>query len=80
MEVLEEIERRIQNREDSRSHQKFQIQDPYSIFQVLQQEHTDLEKSMKSMIQFQSNHFDMIEVRLSPVSYTHLTLPTIYSV
>ena len=53
MEVLEEIERWIQNLEDLRSHQNFQIQDPYFIFQVPQQEeHTDLEKSMEFMIQF----------------------------
>ena len=38
---------------DSQSHQDFQIQDPYSIFQVPQQEEepTDLGKSMESMIQ-----------------------------
>jgi len=53
MEALEELERRIQNLEDSKSHQSFQIQDPYYIFHVPQQEeHTDLEKSMESMIQF----------------------------
>ena len=42
MEALEELERRIQILEDSKSHQNFQIKDPYSIFQ---EEHTDLEKS-----------------------------------
>ena len=48
MEALEELERRIQNLEDSKSHQ---IQDSYSIFQVLQQEeHINLKKSMESMI------------------------------
>jgi len=53
MEALKELERRIQNLEYSKSHQSFQIQDPYSIFQVLQQEeYTDLEKSTESMIQF----------------------------
>ena len=36
MEALEELERRIQNLEDSNSHQSFQIQDPYSIFYVPQ--------------------------------------------
>jgi len=41
MEALEKLERRIQNLEDSKSHKNFQIQDPYSIFQVPQQEHTD---------------------------------------
>ena len=40
MEVLEELERRIQILEDSKSHQNFQIKDSYSIFQ---EEHTDLE-------------------------------------
>ena len=46
MEALEELERRIQNLEDSKSHQSFQIQNPYSIFQVPQQEeHTDFEKA-----------------------------------
>jgi len=66
MEALEKIERRIQNLEDPRSHQNLQIQDFYSIFQVPQQEeHTDLEKIMEPMIQFQSDPFDMIEARLS---------------
>ena len=61
---------------DSQFQQDSQIQDPYSMFQVPQQEeeHIDLEESMKSMIQFQSNPF--IDASLSPVSYTHLTLPT----
>ena len=46
MEALEELERRIQNLENSKSYQSFQIKDPYSIFQVPQQEeYTDLEKS-----------------------------------
>ena len=38
---------------DLQSHQNFQIQDPYSIFQVPQQEEepTDLGKSMKLIIQ-----------------------------
>ena len=66
MEVLEELERRVQNLEDSKSHQSFQIQDPYSIFYVPQQEeHTDLEKSTEFMIQFQNDSFNMIEARLS---------------
>ena len=69
MEALEVFEQRIQNLEDSRSHQNFQIQDPYSIFQVPQQEHTDLKRSMEYiiqfMIQFQSDPFDMIEARLN---------------
>ena len=34
MEALEELEQWIQNLEDSKSHQSFQIQDSYSIFYV----------------------------------------------
>ena len=34
MEALEELKRQIQNPMDSQAHQDFQIQDPYSIFQV----------------------------------------------
>ena len=48
MEALEELERQIQNLEGSKSHQSFQIQDPYYVPQ--QEEHTDLEKSTESMI------------------------------
>ena len=47
MEALEELDRRLQILEDSKSHQKFQIIEPYSIFQ---EEHADLEKSIESMI------------------------------
>ena len=61
MEALEELERCIQILEDSLSRQNFYIKDPYSNFQ----EHTDLEKSMEIMIQFQSDPLNMIEVRLS---------------
>ena len=43
MEVLEELERRIQILENSKSRQSFQITDPYSIFQ---EEYADLEKRM----------------------------------
>jgi len=68
MEALEEFERWIQILEDSKSHQKFQITDLYSIFQ---EEHTDLEKCMESMIQFQSEPLDMIEVRLSRLENMH---------
>ena len=58
MKTLEELEWQIQYLEDSKSHQNFQIQDPYSIFHVPQQEeHTNLEKSMESVIQFQRNTF-----------------------
>ena len=65
-EALEKLERRIQNLEDSKSHQSLQIQDSYSIFQVPQkEEHTDLEKSTESMIQFQSDPFNMIEAKLN---------------
>ena len=42
MEGLEEIEWRIQNLEDLRSHQNFQIQDPYSFFQVLPKQEEEL--------------------------------------
>ena len=62
MEVLEELERWIQILEDSKSHQNFQITDPYFIFQ---EEHADLEKSMESMILFQNGPLDMMEARLS---------------
>ena len=62
MEALEEIKRRIQILEDSKSCQNFQITDPYSIFQ---EERTNLEKSMEFMIQFQNDPLDMIEARLS---------------
>jgi len=48
MEALDKLERRIQILE-SKSRQNFQVTDPYSIFQ---EEHSNLEKSMKSMIQF----------------------------
>jgi len=80
MEALEELERRIQNLEDSKSHQSFQIQDPYSIFQVPQQEeHTDFKKSTESMIKFQSDPLNMIEARLSRLENmcrNEKTLPT----
>jgi len=62
MEVLEELKRRIQILEDSKSSQNFQIKDPYSIFQ---EEHTDLEKSTESIIQFKSDPLNMIDARLS---------------
>ena len=60
--------------------QDFQIQDLYSIFQVPQQEeHTDLEKSIEFMIQFQNGPLDMIEARLSRLKNMRRnkeTLPT----
>ena len=82
MKILEELERRIQNLENSKSHQSFQIQDPYSIFQVPhQEEHTDLEKSTEFMIQFQSDLFNMIEARLvdwkTCVGIRKLSLPNL---
>ena len=45
---------------DSQFSQDFQIKDPYSIFQVPQQEEelNDLEKSMKFMIQSQKNYIN----------------------
>ena len=53
-----ESQTQFQNMLDSQSHQDFQIQYPYSIFQVPQQqeESTDLEKSIESMIQFQNDY------------------------
>ena len=59
---------------DSQFSQNFQIQDPYSIFQVPQQEEelTDLEKSLESMIQSlkdyvqsQNDSFNRLEVQMS---------------
>ena len=43
---------------DSQFSQNFQIQNPYSIFQVPQQEEelTDLEKSIESIIQSQKDY------------------------
>ena len=49
MEALDELDRWIQILEETKSRQNFQITDPYSIFQ---EEHANLEKNMKSMIQF----------------------------
>ena len=76
MEALEELEWRIQILEDSKSRQNFQIKDLYSIFQ---KEHTDLKKSMESMLQFQSDPLDMIEARVSRLKNMRRnkkTLPT----
>ena len=76
MEALEELEWQIQILEDSKSRQNFQITDPYSI---IQEEHTDLEKCMESMIQFQSDPLDMIKARLSQLENMRRntnTLPT----
>ena len=46
LEALHESERQVQNMKDSQARQNSQIQDPYSIFQVPQQqeEPTDLER------------------------------------
>ena len=73
--------RQLQISTDSILTKNSQVQNPYSIFQVPPQkeEHTDLEKSMKSMIQFQSDPFDMIEARLSRLENMYRnekTLPT----
>jgi len=76
MEASDELERRIQILEDSKSRHNFQITDPYFTFQ---EEHVNLEKSMKSMIQFQNDPLDMIEVRLSRLKNMRRnkkTLPT----
>ena len=62
--------------EDSKSRQSFQFTNPYSIFQ---EEHADLEKSMKFMIQFQKDPLDMTEARLSRLENMRRnkkTLPT----
>jgi len=66
----------IQILEDSKSHQNFQITDPYSMFQ---EEHADLEKSIESMILFQNDPLDMIEAKLSRLENMRRnkeTLPT----
>ena len=44
MEALDELERRIQILEDSKSRQNFKVIDPYSIFQ---EEHANLERIWK---------------------------------
>ena len=66
----------IQILEDSKSHQNFQVTDPYSIFQ---EEHAYLEKSMESMIKFQNDPLNMIEAKLSRLENMRRnkeTLPT----
>ena len=53
---------------DSQFSQKFQIQDPYSIFQVPPQHDMDLEKSMECMIQSQNDFtqsIDRLEAKMS---------------
>ena len=46
---------------DSQFPQDLQIQDPYSIFQVPQQEEPmDLDKSMENMIQFENDFLQFI--------------------
>jgi len=74
MEVLDELERQIQILEDSKSHQNFQITDPYSMFQ---EEHTDLEKSIEFTIQFQNDLLDIIETRLSRLENMHRNKETL---
>ena len=55
---------------DLQSHQNFQIQDPYSMFQVPQQkeEPTNLGKSMKPMIQSQNNCFNRLEALMGQLN------------
>ena len=49
---------------DSQAHQDFQIQDPYSIFQVPpQEEPRDLDRNMKNLIQSE-NYFSQSFNRL----------------
>ena len=74
MEALDELERRIQILEDSKSRQNFYITDPYSIFQG---EHANLEKSMKTMIQCQNDPLDMIEERISRLKNMRRTKETL---
>jgi len=71
--VTKSIEAMIES-QDSQFPQDFQIQDPYSIFQVSQQEEelTDLEKSMECMIQSQKDYiqsqngsFNRLEAQMS---------------
>jgi len=69
---LIESQNQFQDMMDSQSHQNFQIQDPYSMFQVAQQEEepTDLGKSMEPMIQSQNDSFNMLEVLMSQLNNT----------
>ena len=67
-----EFQNQFQNMLDSQFHQDFQIQDAYSIFQVPQQEPTNLKKSMEFMIQSQNNNiqsqndsFNRIEAKIN---------------
>jgi len=76
MKALDELERRIQILEDSKSYQNFQVTDPYSIFQ---KKHDNLEMSIETMIQCQNDPLDMIEERLSKLENkcrNKETLPT----
>ena len=76
MDVSDELERRIQILEDSKSRQNFQITDPCSIFQ---EKHDNLEKTIETMIQCQNDLLDMIEERLSRLENMRRnkeTLPT----
>ena len=76
MKALDELERRIQILEDSKSYQNFQVTDPYSIFQ---KKHDNLEMSIETMIQCQNDPLDMIEERLSKLENKYRnkeTLPT----
>jgi len=69
--------------------QDFQIQDPYSIFQVPQKEEEpmDLNRSMKNLIQFENNFFQSINKLEAQMSHlinilkdrNEETLPNTYS-
>jgi len=59
IEALIKFQNQFQDMMDSQSYKNFQIQDPYSMFQIPQQEEpTDLEKSMKLIIQSQNDYFN----------------------
>ena len=73
MKILEELEQRLKKIEDTRAHRNFQIQNPYSTFQVLpqQEEPTKLDESMKNLIQAE-NYFIQLINRLE-AQMNHLT-------
>ena len=58
LEHVHESERQVQKLKNLQAHQDFQIQDPYSIFQVptQQEEPIDLGKIMKFMTQSQNDY------------------------
>ena len=73
---MKSIEAMIESQEqklkmmDSQFPQDIKIQDPYSMFQVPQQEEepTNLEKSMEPMIQSQNDSFNRLEALNSSLS------------